>query len=85
MCPQSEKYCEIGVLEMLDLQEIETYPLTNECPPRVSPIASELAAWPLIGLTPLALCPQGRAVLNLSGRASCCSLRVLKRTPAAPK
>lgn len=30
--------CEIGVLEMLGLQEIETYPLTNECPPRVSPI-----------------------------------------------
>lgn len=28
---------ETDVLEMLDLQEIETYPLTNECLPGIYP------------------------------------------------
>lgn len=61
MCPQKLKLKdrETDVLEVLDLQEIETYPLTNECLPGISPhpLASELDAWPLIGLAPLALCP----------------------------
>lgn len=50
---------ETDVLEMLGLQEIETYPLTNECLPGIfpHPRASELAAWPVIGLAPLTLCP----------------------------